>query len=217
MFIALNELPSSNPVNSLYGIAYDIHIDPVYIKAGTIKFTHISSWLCNPASNALSLSKIFQSNGDIENAIIRTDHIDQSGYGKIGELRFVVNPAIASIDSMHVSISYYNAVNETGQPVTFTVKDTSIIVFPITTSLNEISSQYFSIYPNPAINNITINAGDLQSTICDFRIYDVVGNLVLEKSFNNKTSLDVSTFPSGVYFIKVISEKGIEVRKFIKE
>jgi hypothetical protein len=50
------------------------------------------------------------------------------------------------------------------------------------------------------------------------RIYDVVGNLVLEKNaFINKTSIDVSAFPSCVYFVKERTEKGTAVEKFVKE
>jgi hypothetical protein len=54
--------------------------------------------------------------------------------------------------------------------------------------------------------------------ISDLRIYDVVGNLVIEKNtYINKTNIDVSALPSGVYFVKVKTEKGTAVEKFVKE
>jgi len=94
------------------------------------------------------------------------------------------------------------------------------ISFTFTVGINEPSKDNMSIavYPDPAINNIAIYARDLRSTIYDIRIYDVIGNLILEKnSINNKTSIDVSTFSSGIYFVKVKTEKGMAVEKFLKE
>jgi hypothetical protein len=34
---------------------------------------------------------------------------------------------------------------------------------------------------------------------------------------NNKTSIDISVFPSGMYVAKVKTEKGLAVKKFVKK
>ena len=50
------------------------------------------------------------------------------------------------------------------------------------------------------------------------KIINVQGQLL--KTFvstDNKTIIDVSTLPSGVYIVEVRTEKGLEVRKVIKE
>jgi hypothetical protein len=74
------------------------------------------------------------------------------------------------------------------------------------------------VYPNPAANSITIASENLRGTICELRIYNVVDNLVLEKSLvNNKTTIDISAFSSGMYFIRVENENGISMEMFIKE
>ncbi|MFH0866227.1 MAG: T9SS type A sorting domain-containing protein [Bacteroidota bacterium] len=204
----------SNPVNALYGMAYDIHVDPTYIEPGTLNFTLVASWLGNPAADALSLSKVFESAGNIENAVIRTDHTDQSGYGKIGEFEFVIDPDIASIDTLHLSISYYNAVDAAGQPVTFNVIDTSIIIIPLTTSLSQYSNPEFLIYPNPV-------DGVLYMTLpqnSEIEILNIQGQIIRRIAANeNHKPIDVSGFSSGMYFVKIITVKGIVVKKFIKE
>jgi hypothetical protein len=86
-------------------------------------------------------------------------------------------------------------------------------------SINEIvSSLHISIFPNPAINDITIDAGNLQSKIYNLHIYDIVGNLVLDKASPDIiTTIDISALSSGVYLIEVGSEKGVAVEKFVKE
>ena len=87
--------------------------------------------------------------------------------------------------------------------------------------INELKNNenHILIYPNPVTSIITIDVGNLQSKINDLKIYDVVGNLILEKRINyyNKTNINVSTFPSGVYIIEAMTEKGMVVSKFVKE
>jgi len=77
---------------------------------------------------------------------------------------------------------------------------------------NPLSS--FTIFPNPVSSQITISTlitGDL----C---ILDLNGQQLLQQLLTKpKTIIDVSTLASGVYFIKLIHNKTIEVGKFIKE
>lgn len=74
------------------------------------------------------------------------------------------------------------------------------------------------VYPNPATDNLIINVLDLRSTNIDIRIYDIIGNLVFEKSLNNnKTSIDVSSFSCGVYVVEVKTEKEATFKKFVKD
>ena len=71
-----------------------------------------------------------------------------------------------------------------------------------------------TVYPNPATDNITIETP--QTAVIE--ITNIQGQLI--KTFNataNKTNIDVSALPGGVYVVEVRTEKGVEVRKFIKE
>jgi len=81
--------------------------------------------------------------------------------------------------------------------------------------INELSNSLkSSVYPNPATCNITIEAPQ-QAVI---EISNIQGQLI--KTFattGNKTIVDVSALQGGVYVVEVKTEKGIEVRKFIKE
>ncbi|MDI1256641.1 MAG: T9SS type A sorting domain-containing protein [Flavobacterium sp.] len=74
---------------------------------------------------------------------------------------------------------------------------------------------YFTLYPNPAsdILNITTKQ-NIQVT--SFSIYNTLGQLVLAVP-NTTKSIDVSQLTTGNYFIKVFTDKGNTVTRFLKK
>ena len=77
----------------------------------------------------------------------------------------------------------------------------------------------FSIFPNPATKNITINIPQ-KATSDSYRIEitSIEGQIIKTLSNNNtETTIDVSDLSPGVYIIKAQSNKGVIIRKFIKQ
>jgi hypothetical protein len=75
-----------------------------------------------------------------------------------------------------------------------------------------ISELEFSIYPNPATNQLTVDNGIIKME--SIVIQNVLGETVYLKQYSNSLeSIDVSGFASGVYFVRM-NEKSL---KFIKE
>jgi len=72
-----------------------------------------------------------------------------------------------------------------------------------------------SIYPNPTKGIININCN---TTIKSVQLYDVQGRL-LETDLVNETTkmMDVSNKAKGVYFLKILSDKGSKVEKIVRE
>jgi len=71
------------------------------------------------------------------------------------------------------------------------------------------------LYPNPARNIVTISAdGNVRS----IEMYDIQGRLLETGTVNDSsTTIDLSARPSGMYFVKVYTEKGIKVEKLVRE
>jgi hypothetical protein len=71
-----------------------------------------------------------------------------------------------------------------------------------------------SIFPNPASNEITINAGyEIES----ITIINIVGQIVLKQLYTTatrKTKIGIGSLPNGIYFVKV---NGVYAGKFVKE
>jgi len=83
----------------------------------------------------------------------------------------------------------------------------------VTSGLNEINEPV-TVSPNPAHETIEID-GDIQST--NISIIDMNGVKHYSKfHVEGKLLINVSAFPSGVYFVKIDTQKGAIVRKLIK-
>lgn len=102
--------------------------------------------------------------------------------------------------------------------------------FPIETNTTSTTFQVFSngefttdhtvvIAPNPAKNNINVNVNNnINNKIKSIELYDVKGRVLMTQMVNNsQTSLDISNYVNGVYFVKVSTDTGVSIEKIIKE
>lgn len=133
--------------------------------------------------------------------------VDRSVYSSAG--RFVSNSS--------VSIAY-----NIGESVVFTAISNEVLTqgfeqgndITLSSLSNTTSSIFSNVFPNPVSNQLFLscNAGMLISDF-EIEVYDVVGrniNVAVDKpsSFVDYVfSLDLSSFPVGVYFVKVSSSK----------
>lgn len=79
---------------------------------------------------------------------------------------------------------------------------------------------YFSVYPNPANSNVTIEIPGNQWE-ATYEVIDLVGKVVYKSTIPSDqilTQLDVTSFPSGIYQIKVnTNDNRTSIKKFIIE
>lgn len=74
-------------------------------------------------------------------------------------------------------------------------------------SVNEIDKSSFIIYPNPSNGIFNMSMVDKAGKDYSVSVYDIVGNAVKQFSWNgNKTIIDLSTQPKGVYIVNVKNE-----------
>lgn len=80
--------------------------------------------------------------------------------------------------------------------------------------IDETSLSSFNIYPNPATNYFIV-----ESTGHDIKtlsIYNIYGEIVIQTSYNDKLTLvNTSSLSSGIYLLKISSEKEIYSKKII--
>jgi hypothetical protein len=154
------------------------------------------------------------------------------------------HPATTRITGNKVEFIFENinlGANQHGN-VTFKIKTKSTLVtgntvtnnaniyfdynFPITTNTASTTFQTLSnsvynldksisVYPNPTASIINIKS---DYTIKSVELYDVQGRVLQSKLENENASiLDISNQTTGIYFVKITSEKGSKVEKIVKE
>ena len=80
------------------------------------------------------------------------------------------------------------------------------------TTENTAKKSPVQIYPNPVLKSFTIKTNE---KIISVELYDTLGRKV--QTFNNETSINIEQLSSGVYFVKVQTEKDQYIEKLIKK
>lgn len=77
----------------------------------------------------------------------------------------------------------------------------------------------FSVHPNPANTKITLNGLNEKLNVSSITISNMEGKIIrkLSTTSGNSLDVDISTFYSGIYFINIAHETGVETVKFVKE
>ncbi|MGJ8744027.1 T9SS type A sorting domain-containing protein [Polaribacter sp.] len=71
-----------------------------------------------------------------------------------------------------------------------------------TSDINQNKIEPFSVFPNPAKNQISFNRYSVKT-----QVFDLTGKLVKVEN-NRKNTIDISTLQNGIYIVKVQTEKG---------
>lgn len=72
-----------------------------------------------------------------------------------------------------------------------------------------------ALFPNPVVNILKIknNTG-----IASLMLYDIIGRLITASEVNSdECQLDLTGFPSGIYFLKIITQAGTFTEKLVKK
>lgn len=95
---------------------------------------------------------------------------------------------------------------------------TSTQIKPKTTGIADIpAADLFSVSPNPASNAVTLQWSKNVPASLNVRISDMTGRIIYEKAANTNaaTSIRLENVPSGMYFIKVASDKAQHTQKLV--
>jgi uncharacterized protein YjdB len=84
-----------------------------------------------------------------------------------------------------------------------------------TTGVNELSLQKVNIYPNPVQNELFIEIEN--QTINQLEVIDFSGRIVKSVFNNNVKSINVSELNQGMYILKIETENGSSVTRFVKQ
>ncbi|MDX2362745.1 MAG: T9SS type A sorting domain-containing protein [Crocinitomicaceae bacterium] len=86
-------------------------------------------------------------------------------------------------------------------------------------SINKnVSSNEYSVYPNPTVNTSRLSVTNLSGVSGPISITNSSGRTVIQESFDetlNSTSIDISNLETGIYFVNVIQDGELKTQKLI--
>jgi len=77
-------------------------------------------------------------------------------------------------------------------------------------NINETKDINTTVYPNPAVNNITINASNIET----IKVVNITGQVIENVLANGNTAImDVTAYKPGIYFLHINTGEGVVSRK----
>ena len=114
--------------------------------------------------------------------------------------------------------NYYVEVGDGGECYT----SSDVINIPsgtIISEIDELTSNAITVHPNPTEGIFNADFGGMLPGKLQVGIEDASGKTIAQYTFYNSTgfSIDLSDYPSGIYFCKVIFRKSVVVKKIVKQ
>lgn len=123
--------------------------------------------------------------------------------------------APASVSHFYTNDGTYTVTVTLSNDCGTDVETTSITIIDYT-GIDENSIVNLEVYPNPASSQITVSVPNSEAS--EVTIYSISGAMIQgATTFNNKTSIDVSNWESGIYFMNVTNQGKQSVTKFVVE
>lgn len=179
----------SLPVDSLYGISFDLTYDMMLLDTVGIHFRPVNSWI-NPRDSLLWLDKDFFMDGETEVAISKAESgpgivkRNSHGHGKIAYFDiFTVDDIIFKkkilYEDLHLDIKDVFAITLNETQVCFDVQPDTVVIFqkgPNAAIGPEIISETVSVFPNPTSNWVQVYTPSLPNQQID--LYDPTGRII---------------------------------------
>ena len=146
-------------------------------------------------------------NGNIVEFIFQSINLESGGHGNVLlKVKSKSNLQQGDVVEKKAEIYFdYNFPVETNNAET---------VFQLLNNPGFEQDNTIKIHPNPAQNTVYINGNFNIKTV---ELYDAQGRLLQSSMINeNATTIDITNKSKGVYFVKVLTEKGIRVEKLVK-
>lgn len=204
--------------NTLYSVCKGVYSDP----SSTTKLANNIIWndkttYCSPIYSDLTIptiySDLFKSYSGVGNIVTNPQLKDAPNYD------FSLMPTSPCINTGTPDTTGFHlpATDILGNPRVKDRIDMGAIESIITNNVEINGINELDIYPNPSKGLLNVKSDESLNNK-SIEILNINGQIMFKNTIDKPISqINISDFGQGVYFIKIISEKGIIVKKIIKE
>ncbi|WP_170110368.1 T9SS type A sorting domain-containing protein [Flavilitoribacter nigricans] len=210
-------------VFGFYGLAFTATYDTNFVadRGNSVTLDILEdTWMSGMGvEKVIKFIKNDRKNGIVQIAVVRKDGNEVTGFGEVGSLNIVMEDIVvgkSDIVVTDIKTTNYNLLDFQVAPSDLRYEvDTTLtpVIQPIKTS-------GINVYPNPAFDQINIELEDAQENIRHLELFDVNGRLLQERDVTtgtNQEKINISQYPSGIYTVKIFSDRGLYVRSFVRK
>lgn len=203
-----------------YGLAFTIRYDLTGVDSSNIALDFSNSWLGTIGSDLIAIYKNFPQTGVIEVGLTRIDQISVTGGGPVAQLQCIIKDDVLP-KSLYRRLSFeienVRFIDEMGMPLLTNAVSGGVLVQNIGLSVPTIDNNHsqIAIYPNPT--NGFLNIISQKGIIKAIRLMNTKGSIVVNQTFDkHNVSLNINNLATGIYFLQVQTDQGLENIKLIK-
>lgn len=215
---------SSNPVLDFYAIAFDVIIDTALLVPNVSFSSYNQNFIGAPGSVIYGFDTTIWQTSLLQLGFTKLNQTNISGYGNIANVSYILIDDIAGksqMDEINTTLNVYftnvQAISADGTVIPLDVEGDTVIIRQMISSIGKepLLAEDIRIYPVPASNMLSIQLPS-NVTMKQIEVYNSVGALVSSSPALglNAASFDVSRYPNGNYFIKVLTDGGWVTKRF---
>lgn len=202
------------PVSDLYGISFTINYDNALVQSGSAQTSFTGSYMGVKNSTMITLAHDNYSAGQNDVALVRMNHTEVNGYGYLGTMQ-IMTAGVTSLSTLNMTVTNVHAINAQSVTIPLNGQGTSIVIDPALSASNQSPSQtHVGVYPNPANESVMISTEAAQT----IEVTNTLGEIVFSSNATaTTTTIDISTWSAGVYFVNVYGVNGKSTERLIVE
>lgn len=203
-----------DPVDSIYGISFRVSSEAALIDTNLTVINANNSWIGTTGGTMFTFQKHFQSAGVVDFAEVKNNHVNTyNGQGVIATFFIVTTDNLSGIEVCNFDLSDVTAVTEGQTYIAMNTENDSVVIDPsVPAGVIETEQPVsFSMYPNPANENVSVQTtGDVET----IEICDVTGRVVMSAvPSSNNTLINTAALAEGIYMVRVKSGATIITEK----
>lgn len=220
---------SQFPASNIYGLALYLSYPGDLVSEDSVSFEYYNNSFFGAPNEVLWVPNDQYANEQIDIGLTRLDGSSVSGSGIIGEGEFIIEADILDgrviNGDVHfpISINGVKMIDEDGNELPINLPNTPpTVVFtnliadgPTSTDDLELAHK-IKIFPNPAVENVTIDLTDLNGE--QLEIFNNFGQRILQQDiYKSKIELNTKAWNAGIYFVKIQTQEGVVSKRFVKK
>lgn len=209
---------ADQPAENVYGLAFSIAYNSDQVKELEMNFNVESSWLGKPGQDLIAFKRNNPAKGRLDVALTRIDGRNVSGHGKIGKVKITIEDVILNLrdeenPKIQLRIDHVRLINRLDENIPVTpIPSTPVTKKEVSTSAYDpYLEAHIRVYPQPAQDQLYLDYGLLLRNV---QLLHLDGKAVTGV-MTPQRSLSLAGIPNGIYFLKVVAERGVAMKKVL--